>query len=80
MKIFAWQLQVKSILLLLSKAICVFCEVSGWNSEFHFLAVKNWISETKKGAESPICQGLSLFISQSSLPVNKHYFDVGENE
>lgn len=67
----------QSILLLLSKPICVFCEVSGWNSEFHFLGVKNWIQKTKEGAESPICQG--LFTIQSSLPVNKHYFDVDEN-
>lgn len=70
----------QSILLLLIKPICVFYEVSVWNSEFHFLAVKHWISKTKEGAESPVYQGLSLFKTQSSLPVNKHYFDVDENK
>lgn len=33
-----------------------------------------------EGVESPVCQGLRLFTARSSLLVNKHYFDVDENE
>lgn len=80
MDIFAWQPQVKAYFYYWASPYCVFYEVSGWNSEFHFLAVKNWISKTKERAELPICWGLSLFTSQSSLPLNKHCFNVDENE
>lgn len=73
----------QSILSLLSKpaSLCVYSVRSVVEIQ-NFICLESRIEFQKQRQEqnSPICQGLRLFTGQSSLPVNKHYFDVDENE